>query len=74
MGVVDVPFVSFLINLVRVNVALATIVVQNFRGSISAESVCDNSCTTTGASLEPVRCMEDGEYPTNLWANVDVAG
>ncbi|CAN0256278.1 unnamed protein product [Ectocarpus sp. 12 AP-2014] len=48
---------------------------QQFRGSISADSVCDVSldCTSGGASLEPVRCMEDDEYPDNLWSNVDLA-
>ncbi|CAN0294046.1 unnamed protein product [Discosporangium mesarthrocarpum] len=47
---------------------------QVFRGSISAESVCDNSCMPAGGSLEPVRCMATEEYPTNLWQNVDLEG
>ncbi|CAM9234920.1 unnamed protein product [Ectocarpus sp. 12 AP-2014] len=51
---------------------------QVFRGSISSLSVCDNTtegvdCSTVG-SLEPVRCMEESEYPTDLWQNTDFAG
>eukprot|EP00752_Nemacystus_decipiens_P012745 g11286.t1 len=48
---------------------------QQFRGSISAESVCDDtvSCTSGSTSLEPVRCMEEEEYPDYLWENVDLA-
>lgn len=49
---------------------------QQFRGSISAESVCENNvnCGADGVSLEPARCMEDDEYPNNLWNNEDFAG
>eukprot|EP00903_Cladosiphon_okamuranus_P021044 g19335.t2 len=50
---------------------------QQFRGSISAESVCaDNGglCTTAGTTLEPVRCLEDDEYTTNVWSNDELAG
>ncbi|CAN0165892.1 unnamed protein product [Ectocarpus sp. 4 AP-2014] len=51
---------------------------QVFRGSISSLSVCDNTtegvdCSTVG-SLEPVRCMEESEYPTDLWQNTDFDG
>ncbi|CAM9745263.1 unnamed protein product [Ascophyllum nodosum] len=49
---------------------------QVFRGSISSLSVCDNGdldCSGVG-SLEPGRCMEESEYPTDLWQNVDFAG
>ncbi|CAM9915913.1 unnamed protein product [Ectocarpus sp. 12 AP-2014] len=49
---------------------------QQFRGSISTESVCDDdgTCVASGTSLEPVRCMEEDEYPDNLWSNLDLEG
>ncbi|CAN0427083.1 unnamed protein product [Pylaiella littoralis] len=50
---------------------------QVFRGSISALSVCDttitSNCSAVG-SLEPVRCMNESEYPSDLWQNTDFAG
>eukprot|EP00752_Nemacystus_decipiens_P003123 g2892.t1 len=49
---------------------------QQFRGSISTESVCpdDGLCDNDGISLEPVRCLDDDEYTDNVWSNVDLAG
>ncbi|CAN0248180.1 unnamed protein product [Pylaiella littoralis] len=49
---------------------------QQFRGSISTESVCEDNgvCGSETISLEPARCMEDDEYPGNLWGNVDLEG
>eukprot|EP00903_Cladosiphon_okamuranus_P018583 g17106.t1 len=49
---------------------------QQFRGSISTESVCDDdgSCGSTSISLEPARCMKEEEYPNKLWKNEDLAG
>eukprot|EP00903_Cladosiphon_okamuranus_P018586 g17109.t1 len=49
---------------------------QQFRGSIATESVCeyDDSCGSTNVSLEPARCMAEDEYPENLWSNEGLAG
>lgn len=49
---------------------------QQFRGSISTESVCDDdgSCGSTSVSLEPARCMDEAEYPDELYHNEDLAG